>query len=105
MVATPHTMVRLLRRWGIDPWPSLLRNGSSPSRALGVVAMAAGLLACGPLAARAVTVTVPDDWPTIQQAIDAGADVVLVRPGVYPETLVVNRVIDVKGAGPGRHVA
>jgi hypothetical protein len=50
--------------------------------------------------AGAVTAIVPDDFPTIQQAIDAGVFEVLVRPGVYPETLVVNRVIDVKGLVP-----
>jgi hypothetical protein len=35
-------------------------------------------------------VIVPDDWPTIQQAIDSGADEILVRPGVYTETPVIS---------------
>ncbi len=37
----------------------------------------------------AVTATVPDTYPTIQAALDAWPDSVLVRPGAYPETLVV----------------
>ncbi len=60
----------------------------------------AALLACASAPAGATTVTVPDDWPTIQQAIDSGAETVLVRPGIYPETLVIARAMEVKGLVP-----
>ena len=40
--------------------------------------------------ARATALTVPDEVPTIQAAIDRGVDTVLVRPGVYAETPVVS---------------
>ena len=38
--------------------------------------------------AGATSVLVPDDYPTIQQAIDSGADTVVVREGRYEEDLV-----------------
>jgi hypothetical protein len=93
-------MLRLSRRRGDDSRPDALRNGVPLSRALGVAAALATSLCCGSTTAGAVTVTVPDDWPTIQQAIDSGADEVLIRPGVYPETLVISRQMDVKGLVP-----
>ena len=42
--------------------------------------------------ALAATIYVPDDYPTIQQAIQAAADGdrVLVRPGVYEENLSIS---------------
>ena len=51
-------------------------------------------------AARAELV-VPDDYPTIRQAIDAAhpGDTVLVRPGVYNESLIFKEGIRLKGEG------
>lgn len=92
----PHS----IRSRGDHPRRACSGNGALRRRAFGVVAVVAGLLAGGPTEARAVTVIVPDDWPTIQQAIDSGADEVLVRPGVYPETLVIARAMNVKGLVP-----
>ena len=88
-----------LRRGGVDPLPTVARSGPSPRRARGISGLAC-LLALAAAPAAALTVNVPDDWPTIQQAINSGASEVLVRPGVYPETLVVNRVIGIKGLVP-----
>jgi hypothetical protein len=47
------------------------------------------------------TVTVPDDFPTIQQAIDSGADTVLVNPGAYPENAVVSRPVTLRSRSAG----
>lgn len=44
------------------------------------------LLACAPRAHAAVAV-VPDDFPTLQAAIESPADTIWVRPGDYPESI------------------
>src|SRR5262245_41735131 len=44
-----------------------------------------------PSATIATTAIVPDDFPTIQQALDSDAAVVQVRSGYYPERLFVRR--------------
>src|SRR5262245_912852 len=43
--------------------------------------------------ALATSLTVPDQAPTIQAAVDAGVDTVLVQPGTYPETPVIARPV------------
>ena len=43
--------------------------------------------------AGATTLTVPTEAPTIQGALDAGADTVMIRPGVYQETPVILRPV------------
>jgi hypothetical protein len=50
------------------------------------------LAVLAPLAARAATLNVPADFPTIQGAVDAAAsgDLVLVAPGTYRENVVVS---------------
>lgn len=58
------------------------------------------LLACGS-PARATSLIVPDQAPTIQAAIDAAADTVLIRPGAYPETLQVGRGLTLLGVSNG----
>lgn len=47
----------------------------------------------------AKTITVPDDYPTIQSAIDAAnnGDTVFVKSGYYPETLFINKSISLIG--------
>jgi parallel beta-helix repeat protein len=47
----------------------------------------------------AVGSTVPDDYPTIQEAINHAAvgDVILVKPGTYYERVVVNKTISLVG--------
>src|SRR5437016_4102285 len=62
-------------------------------------ALAAGLLVLAAAPAAAVTVIVPDDWPTIQQAIDSGADTVLVRDGNYAEVPQAYRGVTLLGLG------
>lgn len=49
------------------------------------------LAACGPRDANAFTAVVPDDYPGIQAAHDAGATVIQVRAGVYPGSIVISQ--------------
>jgi parallel beta-helix repeat protein len=51
--------------------------------------------------ASAITITVPDDYPSIQDAIDnaSSGDTVYVRNGTYYENLVINITIDLIGEG------
>jgi len=48
-----------------------------------------------PVKSSPTTITVPDDYPTIQEAIDAAneGDTIFVRAGVYYENIVVNKTI------------
>lgn len=57
-------------------------------------------LAAAPVAA--VTVIVPDDFATVQAAIDSGADTVFIREGSYPEAPSAYRGITLLGVGEGR---
>lgn len=50
----------------------------------------------------ASVVTVPDAFPTVQAAIDAGADTVLIRAGRYLETPRTDRGIALRGIGAQR---
>jgi len=61
---------------------------------LALLALASGAF---PPVARASSLIVPDQAPTIQAAIDAAVETVLVRPGVYPETLQVGGRIALLG--------
>jgi len=46
------------------------------------------------------TIVVPDDYPTIQEAINAASegDTIFVKRGIYPEGLVVNQSVTLVGA-------
>ena len=50
----------------------------------------------------AATVTVPDDFATVQLGIDSGADTVLVREGTYSETPLIERDLVLRGIGSYR---
>jgi hypothetical protein len=50
----------------------------------------------------ASNVVVPDDLPTVQSAIDSGADTVLIRDGTYSERPVIDRAVVLLSAGVGR---
>jgi parallel beta helix pectate lyase-like protein/flagellar hook capping protein FlgD len=47
----------------------------------------------------ASTAVVPDDFPTVHQGIDSGADTVLIREGTYPERPVIDRPLVLEGIG------
>ena len=52
--------------------------------------------------ARATTITVPDNYPTIQQAVNAAAsgDTIVVKSGTYVENvLIANKSISLIGSG------
>jgi hypothetical protein len=49
------------------------------------------LLVAVPARTLATQATVPDDYPTIQAALDSYADTVFVRSGAYPESLYADR--------------
>ena len=65
------------------------------SLALGVV------LLIGPSPVSASSLTVPDDAPTIQAALDAGVDTVIVRPGSYAETPITHGSVSLLGLTEG----
>ncbi len=51
--------------------------------------------------ASATSTLVPDDYPTIQQAIDSGADTVVVRDGTYDEDLTAPDDLVLLAYSPG----
>src|SRR5438105_1257390 len=60
----------------------------------------AALALCGALGVYPVlasSVVVPDAFPTVQLAIDSGADTVLIRAGTYAERPVVDHAIVLQG--------
>ncbi len=67
--------------------------------ARGVLLLALALAAAWTAGAK--TLRVPEDFPTIQAAIDASAagDIVQIAPGTYPEALQFKSGIELRGAG------
>ena len=53
--------------------------------------------------ARAATINVPGDQPTIQAAVNAASagDTIVVAAGTYNEDVLVNKTVVVQGAGAG----
>jgi hypothetical protein len=69
---------------------------------LPLLAWAAWMCGIVPSAALADSVVVPDQFTTVQSAIDSGADSVLIRPGTYPESLRITEGVTLLGIGPQR---
>src|SRR5207245_3787028 len=65
-----------------------------------VASVLAALLRLGP--ASASSAVVPDQFQTVQLAVDSGADTVLIRDGDYPERVVVDHAVALQGIGSGR---
>lgn len=57
---------------------------------------------CASSSAFATAVTVPDDYSSVQEAIDSGADTVQIRPGSYPERLSIDHPVSLQGIDGGR---
>ncbi len=90
--------------YGVRQLHGKMGKGSLPDPKQGEVmplrlmCLAAVLFA--PLAgAESKTITVPVDYPTIKAAIEAAApgDTVLIKPGQYQESLVIDKAVTVKG--------
>ena len=63
-----------------------------PGACFATICAALLTLPFGAVVAGAATATVPDDFPTIQQAIDSGANEILIRPGIYSESPVISDI-------------
>jgi hypothetical protein len=66
------------------------------------VIIATIVLLCSVHFSSGIVIRVPQDYPTIQQGIDAafGGDIVLVAPGTYNEEIDLKADVTVLGAGP-----
>lgn len=67
-----------------------MRGCAAFAMAIGAVLATAGTV-------RATSLTVPDDLPTVQAALDAGVDSVLVQPGEYLEAATMKRRVSILG--------
>ncbi|RLF24974.1 MAG: hypothetical protein DRN01_06710, partial [Thermoplasmata archaeon] len=72
-----------------------------------VLTLVLTVFAIVPLNVSAATINVPDDYPTIQQAIDNAnpGDTIIVKPGTYTEQLTINKNIDLVGQSGAKIVA
>src|SRR6185503_4867406 len=83
---------------------ALINHGAKMRMPVRMVAHAFALAAVAffsPAPARSGTLIVPDDFPTIQSALDhigeaSARETVLVRPGTYPEKVVMRSGIMLK---------
>jgi pectin methylesterase-like acyl-CoA thioesterase len=72
-------------------------------RALAPAAVALALVTCfviaAPRAVAGTTIRVPEDYSTIQAAVDAASsgDVIDIAPGIYRETITIRRSVTVRG--------
>src|SRR5205823_764768 len=61
------------------------------------------LLVIGPGPVLASSVLVPDDFASVQSAINSGADTIQVRVGTYAERPIVDHPLVLEGLGSGPH--
>jgi nitrous oxidase accessory protein NosD len=68
-----------------------------------VLVMSLGLATAAPVLAGGTTIYVPQDYPTIQGAINASSDgdTIIVAPGLYKENVVIDKSLTLKGAQAG----
>lgn len=74
---------------------SVLTRGAAVS-AIGVAGLSAS---SGTVAAQQCDIVVPDDYPTIQDAVDnaAAGDSICIQPGTYDEDVTVDREVTLRG--------
>src|SRR5438046_2946415 len=75
------------------------KNGAPAAKVGGIIALALSACLGFQYTALASTAIVPDDFSTLQVAIDSGVDTVLIRAGTYPERPVVDRAVALLGIG------
>ena len=68
-----------------------------------VLVLSLGLVPAAPVLADGTIIYVPGDYPTIQEAIDAASDgdTVMAAAGSYEESVVINKLLTLKGAQAG----
>ncbi|MGA8848407.1 MAG: right-handed parallel beta-helix repeat-containing protein [Dehalococcoidia bacterium] len=68
-----------------------------------VLVVSLGLATAPPVLASGTIIHVPQDYPTIQAAINASSDgdTIMVAAGLYKENVVINRALTLKGAQAG----
>lgn len=69
-----------------------------------VVALLLAMAVSTPVTAKPGTIHVPDDYVTIQEAVNAASagDVIFIGSGTYNENVTVNKSVSIKGAGSPR---
>ena len=68
-----------------------------------VLVVSLGLVTAAPVLADGTIIYVPDDYPTIQSAINASSDgdTIMVAAGLYEESVVINKSLTLRGAQAG----
>jgi pectin methylesterase-like acyl-CoA thioesterase len=79
----------------------LMKSFSGLVLALLLVSTVALAFNVQPARTEPTTITVPDDYPTIQEAINAAnpEDTIYVRAGAYVENVIVNKTVFIIGEG------
>jgi hypothetical protein len=96
-----HSPSRGLPAAGCDVRPDAparpLRGALAPAAA--ALVLVACLLVAAPQAVAGTTIRVPEDYSTIQAAVDAASsgDVIDIAPGTYRETITIDRSVTVRG--------
>ncbi|MFB0564103.1 MAG: nitrous oxide reductase family maturation protein NosD [Candidatus Aminicenantaceae bacterium] len=75
-----------------------MRRKMTPLILAVALVLSIGLMLAMPVTVQA-TINVPDDYTTIQAAIDAAStgETILVQPGIYPENILINKSLILQG--------